>query len=109
MLLGSIRMDYVKPAQARAMKGIRVALSVGVFGPWGQAVKKMLAYKDMAYVPVAQNAGEPNDDLVQWTGTRNAPTIIADDNPPLVRWLDQINFIEGHKAMPPLLPKESAA
>jgi glutathione S-transferase len=100
-------MDYLAPEQARDMPGVRVALTVRAFGPWGQAVKKMLEYKSIPYVAVAQYAGEPNDALVQWTGTRNAPTLVHDDNPPLTRWLDQIAFVESHKPHPALLPKDS--
>jgi glutathione S-transferase len=102
-------MEYVKPEEARKMSGVRVALTVGAFGPWGQAVKKMLEYKKIPYVPVAQHAGGENEELVKWTGTRNAPTIIHDDHPPLTRWLDQIAFVENIRPSPPLLPKDAAS
>lgn len=89
------------------MAGIRVALTVGAFNPWGQSVKKMLELKGLPYVPVAQRAGEPNEALVAWTGTRNAPTIVCDRGPGIARWLDQIMFIESHQPAPALLPQAS--
>ena len=100
---------YVTPEEARKKSGTRVALTVGSFGPWGQAVKKMLEVKGIPYAPVAQFAGEANDELVKWTGMRNAPTIVSDDQPPIARWLDQIMFIENYKPAPPLLPQDSAS
>jgi len=98
---------YLSPEEARGMGGIRLALTVGAFNPWGQAVKKMLEYKGLKYVAVAQYAGEPNDALVTWTGSRNAPALVYDENPALIRWLDQIAFIENCKPSPALLPPDS--
>jgi hypothetical protein len=95
-------MNYISVAEARKMSGVRVALTMGNFAPWGQSVKKMLEYKGIAYTPVAQAVGEANDELAKWTGARNAPVIVADDKPPAVRWLDQIILAENLKAMPPL-------
>jgi glutathione S-transferase len=102
-------MDYVKPEDARGMKGLRLVLTQAAFGPWGQAVKKMLEYKGVSYIPVAQLAGGANEELVKWTGTRNAPTIVYNDEPPLSRWFDQIPFVEKLKPTPPLLPIDSAS
>ena len=91
------------------MKGLRLVLTQAAFGPWGQAIKKMLEYRKMPYIPVGQVAGEPNEELVKWTGTRNAPTIVYNDEPPLSRWFDQIPFVEKLAPSPPLLPADSAA
>lgn len=102
-------MEYVKPEDARGMKGLRLVLTQAAFGPWGQAVKKMLEYKGLSYIPVAQQAGGANEELVEWTGTRNAPTIIYNEEPPLTRWFDQIPFVEKLEPTPPLLPIESAS
>jgi glutathione S-transferase len=98
---------YVEPQIARDMQGIRVALTVGAFNPWGQAVKKMLELKGLPYVPVAQRAGESNEALMAWTGNRNAPTLVCDHSPGIVRWLDQIMFIENRTRSPALLPQAS--
>jgi glutathione S-transferase len=100
-------MDYLTPAAARDLPGVRLALTMNSFAPWGQAVKKMLEYKGVGYAPVGQHMGEANEDLVRWTGSRNAPVIIWDNEPPASRWLDQIMLIENQKATPPLLPRDS--
>jgi glutathione S-transferase len=100
-------MQYLKPQDAKRLDGVRVVLTQEAFGPWGQAVKKMLEYKQIPYAAVAQRAGEPNTELVEWTGTRNAPTIVKDDEPPVTRWLDQIAYIENMKMTPALVPADS--
>jgi glutathione S-transferase len=100
-------MDYLKPENAQHLRGIRLVLTQEAFGPWGQAVKKMLEYKQIPYIAVAQRAGEPNEELVKWTGTRNAPTIVKDDESPVTRWFDQIPYIENMKPTPPLIPADS--
>jgi glutathione S-transferase len=100
-------MKYKSVTEARAMPGIRLVLSAGFPAPWGQCVKKMLEYKGVPYVPVAQYVGEPNEALVEWTGHRNAPTLVYDDNPPLSRWQDLIQFAETYKPAPELLPTDS--
>jgi glutathione S-transferase len=98
---------YITPQAAKNTSGIRVVLTVGAFNPWGQAVKKMLEYKGLQYIAVGQHAGEPNDELVAWTGARNAPIIVHDQGPPIIRWLDQIIFIENLQPSPGVLPQNS--
>jgi glutathione S-transferase len=100
-------MEYVKPEDARNMKGVRVVLTQAAFGPWGQAVKKMLELKGIPYIPVAQLAGQPNEELVKWTGTRNAPTIVRDDEAPVTRWFDQIPYINNMSPKNSFIPVDS--
>jgi glutathione S-transferase len=100
-------MEYLSVKEARAMSGVRLVLSAGFPGPWGQCVKKMLEFKGIPYVPVAQYAGEPNEDLVEWTGSRNAPALVCDNNPPLTRWQDLIKFADDYKPAPAIVPKDS--
>jgi glutathione S-transferase len=100
-------MEYKSVKEARALPGTRLALSVGVPGPWGQAAKKMLEYKKIPYVPVAQHVAEANEDLVAWTGHRNAPVLVHDNDPPLTRWQDMIVFAEKIQPTPALVPRAS--
>lgn len=99
-------MQYHEVKDARPMEGIRLVLTKGQPGLWGQAAKKMLEYKSLAYVPVAQHAGEPNEALVEWTGHRNAPVLIHNDGAPVSRWDELIAFIDDFKAEPPLRPSD---
>jgi glutathione S-transferase len=48
--------------------------------------------------------GADNDDLVAWTGHRNAPTAMYRDEPPRVTWLDILNLAERLAPTPSLVP-----
>ena len=60
-------------AEARARGGLRLALTAGVPGPWGEAAKGLFTVKGIPFVAVRQLAGGPNDELRDWTGHDNAP------------------------------------
>ncbi len=66
-------MDYKTPAEARELPGLRIALTAGLPAPWSMAARFMFDVKGLAYTPVEQLAGEANEELVAWTGHRNAP------------------------------------
>jgi glutathione S-transferase len=101
-------MEFLTVAQARKMPGVKLVQTQGFPGPWGQAVRKMLNYKKVPYVLVAQQASQDNTELVDWIGIRNAPALVDDPKRPATRWLDQIMFVEKHKPEPALLPRDSA-
>jgi len=102
-------MNYVDVDVARSLPGVRLVLTVGFPGPWGQAVKKMLELKSIAYVAVAQYAGRENAALREWLSIRNAPVIVADDQPPLSTSFEAIMFAERRAPAPALLPADSEA
>lgn len=101
-------MDYVTPQQARDMGGLRLVVSAGVPGPWGEAAKGMFHARSVAFTPVAQKPLEPNEDLVEWLGIRNAPVAVYEDEPPRERWIDIVMLAERLGSGPPLLPGDSA-
>jgi len=86
------------------MPGLRLALTVGVPGPWSESAKKIFEYKGIPYVPVAQYASEPNLDLVAWTGIRNAPIAVWHNEPGRSNYQDIVALAERIKPDPPLLP-----
>ncbi|MDA0979030.1 MAG: hypothetical protein O3B72_10750 [Proteobacteria bacterium] len=97
-------MEYVDAADARHMPGLKLALTVGVPGRWGESAKKVLEYKGIPYVPVAQYASEPNPELVAWTGCRNAPVAVWEDEPPRTNFQDIVALAERLKPEPRLVP-----
>ena len=97
-------MHYFDPNEARNMPGLRLVLTTGVPGPWSEAAKGIFAMKDIGYTPVAQRAGQPNEDLVAWTGHRNAPTAVLEDEPPRSRWYEILALAEWLNPDPPLTP-----
>lgn len=100
-------MKYFEVAEARSLPGLRLVLTAHVPGPWGESAKKIFDYKKIPYVPVAQYAAKANDDLVAWTGIRNAPNAMYNDEPPRTGWYDILMLAERLAPTPALLPTRS--
>ncbi len=99
-------MKYYSVAEARQMPGMRLVLTAHMPGPWGEAAKAVLSARNIDYIPVEQLAMEPNDDLFAWTGIRNAPIAILDDEPPQSTWLDILLLAERVGSGPSLIPED---
>ncbi|MDG2002280.1 MAG: hypothetical protein P8J20_03020 [Novosphingobium sp.] len=87
-------MKYLSVAEARPMSGLRLALTVQTPGPWGLAARALFDIRKVAYVPVRQDVGAPNEELVDWTGRRNAPVAVCDAEPAVDGWLEILNLAE---------------
>ena len=99
-------MDYLSVSEARGLKGLRLVLSAGVPGPWGIAAKAIFKARGVPYVAVRQEIMQPNEELVAWTGRRNAPIAVYDDEPGLDNWLDIVMLAERLGTGPSLLPDD---
>lgn len=102
-------MNYVDIAAAREQPGLRLVMNKGVPGPWSQSAKYVFEVKSIPYVPVAQLGGMPNDELFEWTGHRNAPIAMYDDEPARVGWHEIVALAERLQPEPALLPMDSAS
>jgi glutathione S-transferase len=80
-----------------------LVLTAHLPGPWGEALKSVLAVKGLEYVAVAQEAGGDNAELKAWTGQSSAPVLVWNDNAPRVSWLDQLMLAETLAPQPALL------
>ena len=87
-------MEYVSPADAQPMSGLRLALTCHVPGPYSMSAKAVFDLKGVPYVPVAQIGGDENAELKAWTGHRNAPVAVYDDEAPRAGWLEILNLAE---------------
>ena len=96
-------MEYLSVAQVREMSGLRLVLSRGVPGPWGEALKAVLACKNLDYAVAAQDVGGDNPELVDWTGQASAPVLAWEDETPRCSWLDQLLLLERLAPALPLL------
>jgi glutathione S-transferase len=101
-------LDYIEPADARHLPGLKLVLTVGVPGPWGESAKSMFEYKGIEYIPVAQHASRDNEELVAWTGIRNAPIVVWEDEPPRSNFQDIVALAERLQPEPRLLPTDPA-
>jgi hypothetical protein len=101
-------MDYQTIDVARSAEGLRLVLNAGVPGPWSEAAKALFNHHNVAFVPIAQAAGGANEDLVDWTGHRNAPIAVFEAEPPRTRWIEMLDLAERLGTGPSLLPQDRA-
>lgn len=101
-------MDYVEVKDAINAPGLRLVLTAGVPGPWGETAKSLFDFKGLEYLPVRQEGGGENADLQAWTGQTSAPVAIYDDLPPVCHWLDLLHLAERLAPEPALLPEDPA-
>lgn len=99
-------MQYQTVADAKATPGLRLALSAGVPGPWGEAAKGIFKLRGIDYTPVLQEVGGPNPDLLAWTGHRNAPVAVYNDEKPRVGWAEILLLAERLGSGPSLVPRD---
>lgn len=92
--------------RARALPGLRLVLTAGLPGPWGEAAKGVFHAKGVPFARVAQAAGQPNDDLFAWTGHRNAPVAVYADEPPRTGWAEILWLAERLAPEPALVPAD---
>ncbi len=100
--------DYLSVQEAKDRPGLRVALTAGVPGPWGEATKALLKVRKIEYAPVLQVMAEPNEELFDWTGHRNAPIAVYDDEPARVGWAEILFLTERLGSGPSLIPRDPA-
>ena len=75
-------MEYVDVEDAVDLPGLRLVLTVGVPGPWGEAAKALFHVKGVPFARVRQEPGAANRELVAWTGRDNAPIAVYADEAP---------------------------
>ena len=99
-------MNYLEPAAARQMDGLRLALTAHAPAPYSLSARAILDHHGVPYVPVRQVGGGANEDLVAWTRHRNAPVAVYNDEAPRVGWLEILHLAERLGAGPSLIPSE---
>lgn len=98
--------EYVDVDTARKARGLRLVLTRGVPGPWGESAKGIFWVKRVPYVRVAQEAGAANEALHAWTGRADAPVAVYDDEPPRSGWIDILRLAERVEPEPALIPAD---
>ncbi|MDX1734858.1 MAG: hypothetical protein R3228_10840 [Halioglobus sp.] len=98
-------MDYISVQEAVTAPGLRLVLTAGVPGPWGESAKAILDYKGIGFLPVHQEGGGANEELLAWTGQNSAPVAVYEDLPPVCHWLDLLMLAERLAPHKPLLPE----
>ncbi len=101
-------MDYISLEHAKQASGVRMVCTRLVPGPWGEAAKAIFRLHNIPFQVVAQTGGEENTDIVDWTGHRNAPIVMHNDESPRVRAIEIIELAERLGSGPSLLPTDIA-
>jgi hypothetical protein len=95
---------YIEVDEARQMSGLRLVITAGFPGPWGEAAKGIFYVKHIPFVRVRQVAAEPNAALREWTGQTSAPVAIWNDERPRITWIEQLHLAERLAPEPRLIP-----
>ncbi len=98
--------EWVDVAQARGLAGLRLVLTAGIPGPWGEAAKGLFFVKRIPYARVRQSAGVASPELLAWTGHDNAPQAIYADEPARTGWSEIIFLAERLAPEPALIPAD---
>ncbi len=96
---------WLSVEDGRKSEGLRLVITAGVPGPWGEAAKAVFQVKGIDCPRVAQFGGQPNEDLVEWTGESNAPQAVYNDEPARAHWSQIIMLGERLAPNPSLLPE----
>lgn len=99
-------MKYLSVAEARKLPGLRLVLTANMPGPWGEAAKAVLSARALSYISVAQAVMDTNEELYAWTGVRNAPVAVFDEEAAQTTWLDILLLAERLGSGPSLLPSD---
>jgi hypothetical protein len=98
-------LKYFEVEEARKMPGLRLALTVGGPGPWSESAKAVFHVTRVPFAPVRQDSGDDNEALNDWTGHRNAPVAIFEDERPRSGWAEILLLAERLSEGPRLLPE----
>jgi len=101
--------EYVSLQDAIRAPGLRLVTLRGLPSPWSQAAKTFFELKQIPFVIAPQLPGEPNEDLVEWSGQASAPVVAWQDEPPRHHWLDILFLAERLAPEPVLLPADAGA
>jgi len=100
-------MEFVSIEEARKASGLRLVVSGYNWAGWSECAKQLMYAKGIDHLYVEQIPYSENAELVAWTGVRNQPQAIWNDEPVRSSWLDILNLAERIKPEPRLLPEDS--
>ena len=99
-------MNYTQPDEARDMRGLRLALTAHMPAPYSMSARAVLDHHSVSFVAVEQQGAGPNRTLLDWTGHRNAPVAVYENEAPRTGWLEILNLAERLGSGESLLPDD---
>jgi glutathione S-transferase len=100
-------MRFVELEEARAASGLRVVIATNVPSPWSQAALGTFDVKGLDYLAVRLR--RTDEDVRRWTGSRNAPVVLYDDEPPRTGWAEILALGERLGGRVALVPADDGA
>lgn len=97
---------YASVEDAAARRGLRMVVVGNIPSPWSEAAKGILHVKGIAWTAVRLAYDSPL--LKEWSGRRNAPVAMFDDEPPRAGWAEILLLAERLAPAPALLPADAA-
>jgi glutathione S-transferase len=98
--------QYVSVEDAMKRGGLRMVVVGGVPSPWGEAAKGILHIKRIEWAAV--RLAYDSEALKEWTGQRNGPVAIYEDERPRAGWAEILLLAERLAPAPALLPADAA-
>jgi glutathione S-transferase len=96
--------EYVEIEAARSMPGLRLVLSAGVPGPFGEAARYCFEVKKIPYLRVRQIPLASDAALLAWTAQTSAPVAVFERERPRSSWVEILYLAERLSSHPPLVP-----
>jgi glutathione S-transferase len=106
-LLSDARMTptFVDLETARAAPGVRLVVGGAVPSPWSEAAKALFHVKAIPFLAVRFQRDQAQ--VAPWLGSRNAPVVLHDEEPPRSGWAEILALAErlgGERALVPAEP-----
>ena len=97
-------MHFVELEEAKTAKGVRLVIATNVPSPWSQAALGLFDMKGLDYLAVRFRRGD--EEIKRWTGARNAPAVLLDDEPPRTGWAEIVTLAERLGGKMSLVPDD---
>jgi len=99
-------LQWVDLETARGARGVRLVVAGALPSPWSEAAKALVHVKQIPALAVRYLRSRDQEDLAAWTGARNVPVVLYDDEPPRTGWAEILALAE-RLGGPPLVPGPS--
>lgn len=95
--------QWVDFETARTARGLRLVVASALPSPWSEAAKALFHVKQLPALAVRFLRN--HEVLFSWTGARNVPVVLHDDEPPRTGWAEILALAE-RLGGPPLVPDD---
>ncbi len=99
-----MKTNYVDFETARAASGLRLVTLANVPSPWSEAAKGIFHVEKIPFVATRLAPGDQA--MREWTGVKNAPAVMWNDEPARSGWAEILELAERIAPSPSLVPKD---